>query len=106
MADNTTLTLQQKVLADQVFAAYNFGDGITVVASEHWAPDTFDGQDDWRRVVYVKCDTDAKGRSYKVSFHAKFKEGTLSLDEAYAYWVESGSVIGAPGTASAPALVR
>ena len=95
---NQELSNQQGALADDAFESYNFGADVTVVGAEGWQRDTFDGKDDWTKVVYVECDDDeSEADSHKVSFHAAFVEGTATLDEAYAYWCESGTLIGTPG---------
>lgn len=102
---NAELRAQQEALADDAIASYNFGDGVTVVGSDSWQRDTFDGKDDWTKVVYVECDEDGPNDdSHKVSFHAAFVEGTTTLDEAYAYWCENGSEIGSPGTENCKAV--
>jgi len=106
MKGDELLVSQQKALADRAVAAYRFGDGLTVVGSEDWKMDTFDGKDDWTKLVYVKCDNDGPNDGpHKISFHAAFKQGTSSLDESYAYWMETGSEIGSPGAANNDALL-
>lgn len=97
-SDAFGLHVQQNQLADDAFASYNFGDGLTVVGSSGWQIETFDGKDDWTKVVYVECDDDEPNAdSHKVSFHAAFARGTAILNEAYAYWCENGAEIGSPG---------
>lgn len=83
---------QQEHLADEAFAAFNFGPDIKVEDHGHWDVSPNDGMDDYTKVVSVTCADDPAGAdSHQVSFHVKFKAGTLELDEAYAYWMETGS---------------
>jgi len=92
------LVPQQQAVAEDALAVYRFGEGLTVVGVEAWKMDTFDGRNDWTRLLYVTDASDgAHADLHKVSFHAAFKEGTATLVEAYAYWMESGSEIGSPG---------
>lgn len=94
--NTTTLRTQQEVLADNAFASYKFGDDAIVVGFEKWSVDTFDGKDDWTKVVYLKFDDQGDMEpSIKVSFHAAFAAGTLVLNEAYAYDFETGTELGA-----------
>lgn len=89
------LRSQQKILAQDAFASFNFGDDLTVVGADSWDVDTFDGKDDWTKVVYVVVkDEGPDADSHKVSFHVAFNSGTTTTDEAYAYWCENGAEFG------------
>lgn len=89
------LRKRQEALANNAFASYSFGDGLSVIGSAGWQMETFDGKDDWTKVVYVACDDDPPGTdSHRVSFHAAFAEGSINLAESYAYWCENGAEIG------------
>ena len=91
---STTHEIQQ-TLAEDALASYNFGEGVEVVGQGGWQKDTFDGKDDFIKVIYVQCHDDGpESDSHKVSFHAAFHMGTTKLMEAYAYWCENGCEIG------------
>jgi hypothetical protein len=96
--EKAELRAEQASLADDALESFDFGVGVTFVDSDGWERSTYDGKDDWTKVVYVECCDDAPDDdSHKVSFHVAFVEGTATLDEAYAYWCDSGAEIGAPG---------
>jgi hypothetical protein len=96
--EKAELRAEQEALADDAFASFDFGEEVSCVGTDEWERSTFDGKDDWNKVVYVECDDDdPDDDSHKVSFHAAFVEGTVTLDESYAYWCESGAEIGSPG---------
>lgn len=96
--DEKTLRTRQEALADDALASYNFGEGVTVVESDAWQRDTFDGKDDLTRVVYVQYEDDPPDAdSHRISFHAAFEQGTLTLKEAYAYACDNGAEIGFQG---------
>lgn len=89
------LRSEQKILAQDAFASFNFGEDLTVVGSDSWDVDTFDGKDDWTKVVYVSVkDEGPDADSHKVSFHVAFNSGTTTINEAYAYWCENGAEFG------------
>ena len=93
--ENNLIPREQLSQAEGLFATYNFGEGFTVAASKPFTKDTFDGKDDYTKVVYVECaDDDPETPSHRVSFHAAFKVGTTQLIEAYAYWCENGCEMG------------
>lgn len=94
------LCSQQERIADDALASYDFGEGVTVVGLGSWERATFDGKDDWTKVVYFESDDGAPGdSSQRASFHAAFVKGTPTLSEAYAYCCNSGAEIGSPSVA-------
>ncbi len=91
----------QEQRADRALADYRFGskpdladDQATVVDSEGWQVDTFDGKDDWTNVLHVAFADEPDAPPRKVSFHAAFYEGEPALMEAYAYLCSNGGEIG------------
>ena len=90
-----SLREQQEHLADNAFELFEFGDGVSVAASDAWSVESFDGKDDWTKVVYVvTAGDDPEKDSDKVSLHVAFVAGTTAIDESYAYLCESGAEIG------------
>ena len=79
-------------LADEAFETFNFGDGVTVEASNGWDAD----DDDWNKVVFVSFDDDAADAdSHKVSLHVRFEEESDVIAEVYALLCRTGGMIGA-----------
>lgn len=94
------ISAQQEALADEAFETYRFGKGLKVEQREGWDTESYDGQDDWTRVVRMSRAGDKPNADlHDVSFHVKFIAGTTRIDEAYAYWCKTGADIGSPGIA-------
>lgn len=81
-------------LANDVLAAYEFGEGVTVVEQDNW---NTDDPTDYTKIVYVAYDDDAANAdSHKVSFHVRFTADGF-IDDAYALEMEGGNDIGSRG---------
>ena len=94
----TNFIAQQEALADEAFEKFNFDSDISVSGFGQWDVSPNEGMDDYTRVVSVTHAGDDDGDDdgvdpREVSFHVKFKAGTLDLDDVYAYWVKNGGEI-------------
>lgn len=88
----------RRFLADRAFEAYNFGEGVSVVASDCW---NTDDENDYTKIVYVAyIDDHADADSHKVSFHVRFN-GNSQVEDAYALEMEHGNDIGCRGDIAA-----
>lgn len=93
MSQNTAENDRQST-ADDEFAKYNFGEGVTVEESDGW---NTDDKDDYTKIVYVSYDDDApEDDSHKVSFHVRFTPDG-KVDDVYALEMERGNDIGSRG---------
>ena len=85
-------------IADDVLAAYDFGEGVTVVEQDNW---NTDDPNDYTKIVYVEyVDEKPEGDSHKVSFHVRFNPDG-SIDDAYALEMDGGNDIGHRGDSGA-----
>ena len=85
-------TQSPEALADAVFSAYKFGEGVTVIEYDNW--DTSDPLD-FIKIVYARYDDDPTDvDSHKISFHVRFaKEG--NVNDVYGLDMDSGNDVGA-----------
>ncbi len=84
---------QRRLLADDAFEKYHFGDDAEVCGFNHWEDME---SDDWILRVYVNFYGYMADSSSLVSFHVKFFENSLVIREVYALLVENGGEIGHP----------
>lgn len=82
---------EREALADEEFARYEFGEGVTVSESDNW--DTNE-PDDFTKIVYITADDDPPDAdSERVSFHVRFNPDG-SVDDAYGLLMRTGGDIG------------
>ena len=81
---------KRRVIADDCFAGYDFGAGVTVAGSDSWERDG----DDLLKVVYVEFDDEEMESSLKVSFHVSFEKDSLEVKDVYGLMMDSGAEIG------------
>jgi hypothetical protein len=78
-------------LADNEFAEYDFGAGVTVADSDKWNRDDVS---DFNKIVYITCEgDDPDADSEKVSFHVRFNVDD-SVAETYGLLMRNGAEIG------------
>lgn len=81
--------------ADNAWQQYNFGEGVSVAASDRW---NTDDENDFTKIVYVTYDDDpADADPHKVSFHVRFN-GNGQVEEVYALEMNHGNEVGFPGS--------
>lgn len=89
----STPATSREVIADEMFANYEFGDGVVVVETDNW--DTND-KDDFTKIAYVSYADDMPNtESHRISFHVRFTSGG-AVDEVYALEMNHGQEIGSP----------
>ena len=89
------IEIKQIAAAEAALARYDFGDGISISQTGRWNCEMNDGKVDYTMVLSAECTDDPEhANDHAVSFHVKFDPGTIVIDEAYAYWMETGADIG------------
>ena len=80
--------------ADEILAAYLFGNEVTVVDHDNW---NTDDPEDFTKIVYVSYeDSPPEADSHKVSFHVRFDKSE-SVTDGYALDMAKGCDIGCRG---------
>ena len=80
--------------ADEILAAYLFGNEVTVVDHDNW---NTDDPEDFTKIVYASYeDSPPEADSHKISFHVRFDKSG-SVTDGYALDMAKGCDIGCRG---------
>lgn len=78
--------------ADELFASCQFPADVTVESSGKWNHDDDAKENDWSKIVYVKCDDDIPEiDTRRISFHVRFALNSAQVNEVYALWMDTGN---------------